>query len=60
MRLCEVLKQWRWAAKRNARDAARDIGISVATLYRLENGLPCDGSTLAKILQWLLAEGTQK
>lgn len=35
------------------RDLAERIGISAATLSRVERGEAMDGATLAKILNWL-------
>lgn len=52
MKVGEVLKQWRLASKINVRDAAKIMGISAATLSRIERGENCDGHTLAKILTW--------
>jgi transcriptional regulator with XRE-family HTH domain len=55
MRLGEILRYWRKFADRTVREAAADIGISPATLCRVENGKEMDGKTLAKILNWLTA-----
>lgn len=38
------------------REVAADIGISVATLSRIENGEEMDGKTMAKILRWMTSE----
>ena len=54
--LAEVLKQWRWASKLSTRDAAKKIGITNSTYWRLERGHPCDGKTLATVITWLLKE----
>ena len=45
---------WRHTVDMDNADVARDIGISVPTLYRLEKGKPVDGVTLAKVIIWLL------
>lgn len=37
----------------NLRDCAQKIGISTATLSRLENAFPPDVVTLYKICQWI-------
>lgn len=37
------------------RDVAGEMGVSPATLSRVERGEECDGATLAKILMWQLA-----
>lgn len=54
MKLCEVLRFWRRMADRTIREAATEIGISAATLSRIERGEDCDGKTLAKIIRWQL------
>lgn len=56
MRLGIVISKWRWAQRLTLRDAAKEMGISAATLMRIERGEPMDGSTLAKIQLWLFAE----
>lgn len=38
------------------RTVADEIGISAATLLRVEHGRIPDGRTLAKLLAWLFAE----
>ena len=52
--LAAVLKQYRWASKIGVRELAAEIGISYATLSRVENGEMPDGNTLRKILFWLM------
>ena len=47
-----ALKQVRKSAVLNVREAARNIGISPATLSRVENGKPPDIFTFAKICRW--------
>lgn len=54
MKLGDVLRKWRRTSDLNVRDAAKDIGIAASTLCRIENGESMDGSTLAKILVWLV------
>ncbi len=56
MRLGELVKEWRWAKKINVRDAAKEIGISAATLSRFERGNAIDGDVLSKLLRWSLME----
>jgi transcriptional regulator with XRE-family HTH domain len=59
MRLGEVLRKWRRAADIPVREAAELIGVSTATLSRIERGEAMDGTTLAKVLTWLVGqEGT--
>lgn len=49
------MREWRWAKKMGVREAARSIGVSAATLSRMEGGNNVDGKTLAKVLLWLFA-----
>jgi DNA-binding XRE family transcriptional regulator len=55
MNLSPVLRKWRAMTERGVRSVAQEIGISPATLSRIERGEDCDGKTLAKILTWLLS-----
>jgi len=41
-------------ADRPLRDVAKEIGIPVTTLHRLETGQGVDGSTLGAVLIWLM------
>lgn len=54
MKLGEVLRRWRLMAERDLRDVGAEIGISAATLMRIEQGRIPDGKPLAKVLAWLL------
>ena len=56
MQLGIVIERWRWAMRISIRDASKMIGISPATLSRIENGRQMDGDALSKILRWMLAE----
>ncbi len=53
-RLGDLLRKWRIHEERGIRDIAEEIGISAATLSRVENGEMMDGLTLKRILCWLL------
>ena len=58
--LGEVIAGWRRDRRMGIREAAKLIGISHATLSRVENGKPADGKTIVRLLDWLLhdkAEG---
>ena len=57
MNLCEVIKEYRLVTKRSAQEVGTAIGISPSTLLRIEGGETPSGSTLAKVLCWLLQEG---
>lgn len=52
--LGEVINCWRTVRRIGVREAAREIGVSHATLSRIERGLPADGKTVVKLLNWLL------
>lgn len=56
MRLGEILRAWRIHRELNLRHVAKLMGISASTLSRIENGLACDGRTLATILTWLMEQ----
>ncbi len=53
-----MLRKWRTMSEITMRDAAASIGISQATLSRIERGENMDGAVLAKIITWLLARET--
>ena len=50
------MQNWRLLSRLNIRDAAAAMGVSAATLSRVERGQPMDGRTLASILKWLLGK----
>ena len=60
MRLASLLSNWRWAEQITLRAAAAEIGVSIATLRRVEGGYPMDGRTLAKILNWMTGPADRK
>ena len=55
MKLGNILKKWRIIEQITIREAGKQMGISAATLSRIENGETMDGATLAKILSWMVA-----
>jgi transcriptional regulator with XRE-family HTH domain len=57
MRIGALLLAWRNKYDKKAGELAKDIGIPIATLYRLEAGdtVP-DGTTLAKVLTWSMGK----
>ncbi len=57
MKLGEVIRKWRVFTERSVRDVAAEIGISAATLSRIERGQEMDGASLALVLNWLMAPG---
>lgn len=56
MRLGKVLADHRYARRIGGRELADEIGISAATLSRIENGGECEARILIKILTWLFSE----
>lgn len=57
MRLGEILWLWRRVSNITLRNLADEIGTSAATLSRIEHGEEMDGTTLAKILTWMMGPG---
>lgn len=53
MRIAKALQLMRVTAGLGLREQARVIGISAATLSRLENGYECDVRVLVKLLAWM-------
>lgn len=41
---------------RTLRELAQEVGVSTATLCRVENGAPCDLATFARLCCWLEAD----
>ena len=56
MRLGKMLADFRYANRIGVRELAKDIGLSAATLNRIENEKPCDGDSLAKLMIWLFTD----
>ena len=59
MKLGEVIRRYRLMVELSLRELGQEIGISAATLMRLEQGRDPEGRTLAKILVWLTSEKTR-
>lgn len=54
MRVGEIIRAWRNHREITMRDAAKMIGISAASLCRLEAGMHTpDGVTILKLQRWL-------
>lgn len=51
-----VLCSYRETRRMGTRELAKLLGVSAATLNRIERGENCDAQTLAKILLWLLGK----
>lgn len=56
MRLGTVIRKWRINSELPLRDASALIGISAATLMRIESGRVVDGRTMTKLMIWLFSE----
>ena len=54
MLLGPMIAAWRKENRYGTREIAKAIGISSATLNRIENGEVCDSDTMAKVLFWVL------
>lgn len=55
MKIGKLIKQHRAFADIGIRDFAAVLGVSAATLSRIERGENMDGKTLAQIIKWLLS-----
>jgi DNA-binding XRE family transcriptional regulator len=58
--LGRVIADYRWANRVGVRELAKEVGVSHATMSRIENGENCDAATLVKVLVWLFAEGDHR
>ena len=56
MRLGELVLSWRTLGGISTRDAAFSMGISIATLNRLEHGKGISNTVLTRIMSWLVDE----
>jgi len=54
MKIAELVKVWRWKSELTVRQAASEMGISAATLNRIERGMPMSDKHLALLIRWLL------
>lgn len=48
-----LMQVYRVMNRIGVRELAKDIGISPATVSRIENGFECDQNTLFLLLHWL-------
>lgn len=55
-RIALAIQSYRKSYRYSVRVLAREIGISAATLNRIEHGNACDGATMLKIINWLWSE----
>ena len=48
-----LLKRYRMWREITVRELAKEIGVPIATLSRVENGKRCDSGTLLLLLLWM-------
>lgn len=56
MELGRIIRKYRVTSELTLREVGKEVGISAATLMRVEEGRNPDGNTLAKILAWLFKD----
>jgi transcriptional regulator with XRE-family HTH domain len=54
MKLGDVLRKWRLMNELDLRSVGAEIGISAATLLRIEQGSAPDSITFMLLLNWLM------
>ena len=52
--LGEMLRLYRVMTRQTVRDLAPQMGLSIATLSRIERGHALDATTLLKVVNWML------
>ena len=55
MTIGKLIKAWRNTNRIGIRETARSIGISAATLSRIERGKACDATVMLQIINWLFS-----
>jgi transcriptional regulator with XRE-family HTH domain len=48
-----MLYLWRTVNRHSLRDLGKEIGVSAATLMRVEHGYGTDAATFVKLLAWM-------
>ena len=56
MRLGELISCWRLSNSYSLREAAKHMGLSHATLDRIENGEDMSGPNMIKLMMWIFGE----
>lgn len=51
-----LIRSWRMHREIGVRETAKHIGVSPATVSRIESGKPVDGATMLKLLNFLFNE----
>ena len=52
--LGEIMRKWHYSQELDLRTVAKQIGISAATLMRIEQGKSFDALTMMKLWQWMM------
>lgn len=60
MKLGDVLRKWRLMNELDLRSVGAEIGISAATLLRIEQGRAPDSITFMLVLNWLMGDRTDE
>lgn len=60
MRLGAIIADYRYANRVGVREVAKEIGMSPATLNRIERGENFDAHTMIKLMAWLFAESIKR
>jgi len=55
-RLGKMIRYYIAVEQTELRSVAKEIGVSAPTLMRISHGRDMDGSTLIKLLQWMMQE----
>lgn len=56
MKLGKLVADWRTMNRYGTREVAKEIGISHATLSRIESGKPCDSGSMLKLITWMMKD----
>ena len=59
MHVGKVLADYRYANRIGVRELAKEIGLSAATVNRIELGNDCDSASLLKLMAWLFGNGAE-
>lgn len=51
----KLIADYRYMNRISVRALSKSIGISHATLNRVEHGAPCDGDTMIRLIGWLFS-----
>lgn len=54
MKIGELLKEYRYSKRIPIRKLAKELGVNISTLSRIENGKVSNARSLSKILRWML------